>query len=131
MSAVEVPGCIRSAYSPRVAQSRHAKGRNAQERETSGASALTRQNGKNQMTKMKTLSAAIILSAAIVTPVFAQPTHHGRTDDRHRGAYNQMIGPSYYAVPSSQDERNIEDFGFSGRDRSRPGGWDPNLNPPS
>jgi hypothetical protein len=86
--------------------------------------------GENQMTKLKTISAVVILSAAVATPVFAQPTHHAHV--RHfRGAYNQMIGPSYYAVPSSQSERNIENFGFSGRDRSRPGGWDPNLNPPS
>jgi hypothetical protein len=80
------------------------------------------------MDKLKTLSAVIVLSATLATPVFAQPTHHIR---HFRGAYNQMIGPSYYPVPSSQSERNIENFGFSGRDRSRPGGWDPNLNPPS
>ena len=82
------------------------------------------------MTKMKTLHAVIILSAAIATPVFAQD--HGRAHVQHfRGAYNQMIGPSYYAAPYSQSQRNLEDFGFSGRDPSRPGGMDPNLNPPS
>jgi hypothetical protein len=80
------------------------------------------------MTKLKTLSAVVIVSAAVATPAFAHSTHHLR---HFRGSYNQMIGPYYYAVPSSQGERNIEDFGFSGRDRSRPGGWDPNLNPPS
>ena len=85
------------------------------------------------MTKLKTLSAVVIVSAAVATPAFAHSTHHLR---HFRGSYNQMIGPSYigpsyYAVPSSQAERNIENFGFSGRDRSRPGGWDPNLNPPS
>jgi hypothetical protein len=42
-----------------------------------------------------------------------------------------MIGPSYYAGPSSRAERNLENFGFSGRDPSRVGGMDPNLNPPS
>src|ERR1700751_1022509 len=128
MSAVEVPGCIRSAYSPRVAQSRHANGRNAQERKTSDASAFPRQNGENRMTKMKTLSAAIILSAAVAAPVFAQPTHHGRTYDRYRGAYNQVNGP-FYAIPQTQDGRNIENFGFSGRDPSRVGGEDPSLKP--
>ena len=82
------------------------------------------------MTKMKALSAVIILSAAVATPVFAQD--HGRAYVRHfRGAYNQMIGPSYYAVPYSQSERNLENFGFTGRDPSRVGGRDPNLNPPS
>jgi hypothetical protein len=34
-----------------------------------------------------------------------------------------------FAVPSSQAERNIQNFGFSGRDPSRVGGWDPSLNP--
>ena len=83
------------------------------------------------MTSLKTLSAVAILSAAVATPVFAQPTHHVRHHYRdYRGSYNQMIGPSY-AIPSTQSERNIENFGFSGRDPSRPGGMDPNLNPPS
>jgi hypothetical protein len=80
------------------------------------------------MTKLKTLSAVAILSAAVATPVFAQPTHHSRVHVRHfRGAYNQMIGPSY-AIPSSQSERNIENFQFN---RSFPGGEDPSNNPPS
>jgi hypothetical protein len=94
----------------------------------SSASALTRQKEKTQMTKMKTLSAVMILSAAVATPVFAQPTHHGRALDRYRGVYNQLNGP-VYATPQTQDERNMEDFGFSGRDPSRPGGEDPSLNP--
>ena len=82
------------------------------------------------MTRTKVLGAALILSAAVATPAFAQD--HGRAHVRHfRGAYNQMIGPSYYAGPSSRAERNLENFGFSGRDPSRVGGMDPNLNPPS
>jgi hypothetical protein len=85
---------------------------------------------RKQMTRTKVLSAALILSATFATPVFARD--HGQTHVRHfRGAYNQMIGPSYYAAPYSQSQRNLEDFGFSGRDPSRPGGMDPNLNPPS
>ena len=78
------------------------------------------------MTKLKTISAVIILSAAVATPVLAQPTNHGRA--HFRGAYNQMIEPSY-AIPPTQSGRNIENYGFSGRDPSRPGGQDPNLNP--
>ncbi len=82
------------------------------------------------MTKMKALSALIILSAAVATPAFAQPTHHGRAYDRsnYRGAYNQLNGPSY-ATPQTEFERNKENFGFSGRDPSRVGGEDPSLNP--
>jgi hypothetical protein len=79
------------------------------------------------MTKIKALSAVIILSLAVATPVFAQSTHHGRALDRYRGAYNQVTGPSY-ATPQT-DRRNIENFGFSGMDRSFPGGQDPSLNP--
>ena len=83
------------------------------------------------MAKLKALSAAIILSAAVATPVFAQPTHHSRAYNRSnfRGSYNQRSEPSY-AIPQTQDERNIQNFGFSGRDPSRVGGEDPSLNPP-
>jgi len=78
------------------------------------------------MTNMKTLSAVIILATAIATPAFAK--EHGHAQDRYRGAYNQMTEPSF-AVPATQAARNIENFGFSGRDSSRVGGWDPSLNP--
>ena len=88
------------------------------------------------MTKMKTLSAVIILSAAIATPVFAQEAsvvapQHSRIHDRnYRGAYNQVNGSSYDAPRTSEEERNLQNFGFSGRDPSRIGGEDPDLNPP-
>ena len=78
------------------------------------------------MTNLKTLSAIAILTAAIATPVFAK--EHSRAHDRFRGAYNQLNGPSY-AIPQTQEGRNIENFGFSGRDPSRVGGEDPSLNP--
>lgn len=78
------------------------------------------------MTNVKTLSAVIILATAIATPAFAK--EHGRAYDRYRGAYNQVTEPSL-AVPATQSGRNLENFGFSGRDPSRVGGWDPSLNP--
>jgi hypothetical protein len=78
------------------------------------------------MTKLKTLSVAVILFAAIATPVIAQPVHHGRAN--YRGAYNQMTEP-FAVAPLTQGQRNIENFGFSGRDPSRVGGEDPSLSP--
>jgi hypothetical protein len=83
-------------------------------------------NGERQMTKMKTLSAVILLSTAVATPVFAK--NHVRAHDQYRGAYNQLNGPTY-AIPQTEEGRNIENFGFSGMDRSYPGGEDPSLNP--
>ena len=91
------------------------------------------------MTKMKTLSAAIILSAAIATPVFAQDagvrgprSGYGLASQTGaRGAYNQLNGPSY-ATPrplDDEEKRDMENFGFSGRDPSRIGGQDPDLKP--
>ena len=82
------------------------------------------------MTNVKALSAAIILSVAIGTPVFAK--EHGRAYDRYRGAYNQLSGPSY-TIPDTRADRNIENFGFSGRDSSAMGStWlhPSDLNPP-
>ena len=78
------------------------------------------------MTNVKTLSAVIILAAAVATPAFAK--EHSRAYDQYRGAYNQLNG-STYAVPQTEEGRNIENFGFSGRDPSRVGGEDPSLNP--
>jgi hypothetical protein len=75
--------------------------------------------------KIKTLSAVIIFSAAVATPVVAQPTHHGRALDRYRGAYNQVTGPSY-ATPRTDRGRSIENFEFN---RSFPGGEDPSDHP--
>jgi hypothetical protein len=99
------------------------------------------------MIKMKALSAAIILSAAVAAPAFAQeagaigPGNDYRMESQpvvnyrkaikqnFRGAYNQS-GASFYARPLTNEERrNIEDFGFSGRDPSMPGGEDPYLHP--
>jgi len=77
------------------------------------------------VTNLKTLSAIAILTVAIATPVFAQPTHHSRALDRYRGAYNQVNGPSY-ATPRTHGGRNLENFEFN---RSFPGGEDPSNNP--
>jgi hypothetical protein len=81
---------------------------------------------RRQMTNVKTLSAVIILSAAVATPVFAK--EHGRAYDKYRGAYNQLSGPSY-AIPETPERRSIGNFGFSGSDRSWVGGQDPSLHP--
>ena len=96
------------------------------------------------MTSMKTLSAALVLSVAIASPVFAagqegggpigpgsrngltpqaKATVHHVSADRHgsfRGAYNRW-DPEF--------SRNQQNFGFSGRDPSRIGGEDPSLHP--
>jgi hypothetical protein len=92
------------------------------------------------MIGMKTLSAALILSAAIVTPAFAQDggmlgpgnrngltPQPGQTYQHHRAyrqAYNRWNGPA-----DAKYRRNKENFGFSGRDPSRVGGESPSLHP--
>ena len=90
------------------------------------------------MTKFKILSAVVILSAAIAAPVFAQDAgvsrpHQVRVYDQPNflGAYNQSNGALYAQPLTNEERRNLENFGFSGRDPSRVGGEDPSLNPPS
>jgi hypothetical protein len=90
------------------------------------------------MIKLKILSAVVILSAAIAAPVLAQDAgvprpHHVRVHDQPNflGAYNQSNGASYAQPLTNEERRNLENFGFSGRDPSRVGGEDPSLNPPS
>ena len=56
------------------------------------------------------------------------------TEDANRGAYDQYRGPydqsnGSYEPLTPEEERNKEDFGFSGRDPSRIGGENPYLNP--
>jgi hypothetical protein len=96
------------------------------------------------MTKMETLSAVIILSAAVATPVFAQDagvlrpgSHSGSkpqpvTNHRpdFREGYNALNG-SLSATPRTQDNWNRENVGFGGSDPSRVGGQDPSFHPPS
>jgi hypothetical protein len=57
------------------------------------------------------------------TPSIAQVSYF-------RGTHNQWNGSFYDAPLTPDEERNLENFGFSGRDPSRPGGEDPSLNPP-
>lgn len=88
------------------------------------------------MINIKTISAVMILSAAIATPVFAQDasvsgpehvrTHHDRN---YRGAYNEVSGSNYASPRTQEEDTNLQNFGFSGRDPSRVGGEDPDLKP--
>ena len=73
-----------------------------------------------------------IVLTALVTSLVAASTLHTATAAEHHvqkahrdnflGAYNQLN-------TSSLAERNLENFGFSGRDPSRVGGFDPDLRP--
>ena len=86
------------------------------------------------MTKMKTLSAVIILSAAIATPAFAQdasalhsaskPQRVTNRQSDFRAGYNQLTGTS-----RTQNGSNKESLGFGGIDPTRVGGEDPTFRP--
>jgi hypothetical protein len=89
---------------------------------------------RSQMPKMKTISAAIIFSAAVATPVLAQdagvqgPGSRYALDSRSsaRGAYNQLNGPSY-AAARTRDHWSPENSSANERDPSIPGGEDTTL----
>ena len=90
------------------------------------------------MTKMKALSAVIILSAGVAAPVFAQNAGVRGPGSRYglespsgpRGAYSQLNGPSY-APTRTRDRWNTENFGSIEREPSIPGGEDTTLRPSS
>lgn len=84
------------------------------------------------MSTMKAISAAVILSAAVAAPAFAQE------------AYGPAVGPyagppiayrSYGPVPGNYPPENSDQYwnlvnhGFSGRDPSRVGGDSPSVRP--
>jgi creatinine amidohydrolase/Fe(II)-dependent formamide hydrolase-like protein len=79
------------------------------------------------LTKIRFLT-AVILSAAIVTPAFAQgprvhsPTHHARFHN------HQTVRAEDGAALTADERRNLENYGFSGKDPSRVGGEDADLN---
>jgi hypothetical protein len=81
---------------------------------------------RNQVTNIKMLTAAAVLSAAIASPVFAQDAnvvapHHARVHHHnYRGSYNQINSP---VAPMGEN--------LGERDPSRVGGYDPSFNPPS
>ena len=103
------------------------------------------------MNYMRTIAAAAILSASIASPVFAQevgnvnyvgaaygshvrPAPYGGHSrearlQRFYRSYNQ-VGPSVVAPPVAGEAfHNLQGFGLAGRDPSRVGGYNPNLNP--
>ena len=76
-----------------------------------------------------TILGASLITLSAISMATASEHHARRAYDQwgYRGSYNQLSGP--YAIPETRAGRNIENFDFSGRDPSRVGGWDPNLNP--
>ena len=87
------------------------------------------------MSMMKAISAAIILSAAVAAPAFAQEAY-----GPYAGPYGPRSGPTTYYrsygeapgnyAPQNTDEYwNLRNHGFSGRDPSRVGGDSPSVNP--
>ena len=75
----------------------------------------------------KTILGALLITLSAIQMATASERHARRAYDQwdFRGSYNQLNEPSY----QTREQRNIENFGFSGRDPSRPGGWNPSLNP--
>ena len=85
------------------------------------------------MTMMKAVSAAVLLSATLAVPAFAQeyvpaPYYAGPGPFYRSYGYGQV--PGNYLPPRNTDEYwNLVNHGFTGRDPSRVGGSTPNVNP--
>jgi hypothetical protein len=105
---------------------------------------------RQRMNDTKTIIAAAVLSASVAVPAIARDAGtvnnvgaagsyvapapyapHGREGrlQRFYRSYNQ-VGPIVAPPMSSEAYRNLDGFGFTGRDPSRVGGYSPNLNPP-
>lgn len=91
-----------------------------------GEEGLTKR--RRPLTKNKKILTAVILSAAVVTPAFAQnPRLHAST--HHVRAHNdQSVQGENPTALTADERRNLENYGFSGRDPSRVGGEDADLN---
>lgn len=87
------------------------------------------------MYTIKAISAAVVLSATIATPVFAQTVRpyarapYEAAPGTFYRSYDQV--PGDYLPPRNSDEFwSLENHGFTGRDPSRVGGDSPSVNPP-
>jgi hypothetical protein len=88
------------------------------------------------MTSLKTLSVVLVLSAAIASPVFAAEEGGGSIGAGSRNGLTSQLRATVHRVSADSRSsfrgaynrwdpeftRNLQNFGFSGRDRSRIGG---------
>ena len=88
------------------------------------------------MNTLKAISAAVILSASIAAPAFAQEGYGpyvrpGYAPVAPPATYYRTYGaaPGDYAPTNIDEYRNLQNHGFTGRDPSRVGGESPSLNP--
>lgn len=86
------------------------------------------------MNLIRTIAAAAAVSASVVAPAFAQGTYRysGAPYEDASQTYHRSydVPPGSYAPRNSDEYRNQQNFGFSGRDTSRTGGESPSVNPP-
>ena len=86
------------------------------------------------MNTLKAIIAAVVLSAAVATPAFAQEVYGPYVGPPYGPAptfYSYGQAPGDYLPPRNAEEYwNLVNHGFTGRDPSRVGGVSPNLNPP-
>jgi len=68
-----------------------------------------------------TILGALLISGSAIQMATARQ-HHLR-----KAHLMQAVAHDQWAIPQTRSGRNIENFGFSGRDRSRVGGWSPYL----
>jgi hypothetical protein len=91
--------------------------------------------GDQEMTRIKLISAAaVIASAAFAAPAFAQEVYgpyvvppYERGPVVYERSFN--VPPGSYAPEDNEQFWNEVNHGFSGRDPSRTGGVSPNLKP--
>jgi hypothetical protein len=82
----------------------------------------------------KTITAAVVLSASIAAPAFAQEAYQSYSGAPYRHApqtyYRSDDVPGSYARRNGDEFYNQEGFGFSGRDTYSAGGHATDVNPP-
>jgi hypothetical protein len=77
-----------------------------------------------------TILGTLLITVSAVQMCTASERHARKGHDRwlYRSSYNQARGPSYGAPLTNGEKRNLEDFGWTGRDPSRVGGRFPYFN---
>lgn len=85
------------------------------------------------MKRINVIGTAVFLCASIATPALAQEVGAygplGASPPTYYRSYGQ-VDPSVLPPRDNDEYWNLQNFGTTGRSPARPGGENPNLNPP-
>jgi hypothetical protein len=118
--------------SPPLLQMRETSKRGFHQTEKTQMTTFRIKTRKIKVRTINTFGVALLLSAAVAAPAFAEGAAPRHIRAYGQSSFEQLNGAPYDNAPLTRQERiNQQNFGFSGHCPSCVGGEDPALNPAS